>query len=101
MKENIEDKVITLADGKTANNLRGAALIGTGIGDCGVAHDYCGWWNPPCCEGKFICLKIGNPMKSISFYLIHNIVRKTLLLFFRLLLRWEHLFALWRIGANA
>ena len=31
MKENIEDEVITLADGKTANNLRGAALAGIGI----------------------------------------------------------------------
>jgi hypothetical protein len=31
MKENIEDEVITLADGKTANNLCGAALAGISI----------------------------------------------------------------------
>ena len=32
MKDNIEDEVITLADGKTANNLHGAALAGISIG---------------------------------------------------------------------
>ena len=66
MKENIEDEVITLADGKTANNLRGAALIGIGIGsseteagkckDNGVlCHDLD---DTSCCQGKFICLKL-------------------------------------------
>ena len=101
----IQDEVITLADGKTANNLRGAALAGIGISeDKSVANvyefepitgrlfsddaalDYCSQLNESCawrecCEGKFICLKSN---EEHSFYLILNIVKKTFLLFFRI-----------------
>lgn len=48
--ENIEDEVITLAYGKTANNLRGAALAGTGISgtdddkQCNGLNKICEGW---------------------------------------------------------
>lgn len=53
--ENIEDEVITLADGKTANYLCGAALAGTGISgtddkQCAGLNKICeGWIGHPCC----------------------------------------------------
>ena len=62
MKENIDDEVITLADGKTANNLSGAALAGISIGisetDCYPTGHTCDPSNDMCCPGKFICLKL-------------------------------------------
>ena len=73
MKENIEDEVITLADGKTANNLRGAALAGIGVGEtddprCGAKWAQCGMPKDlPCCEGKFICLKLVIQRRAFHF----------------------------------
>ena len=61
MKENIEDEVITLSDGKTANNLRGAALAGVSIGisetNCGHTDAQCAY-DSDCCYCKFIYLKL-------------------------------------------
>ena len=59
MKENIENKVITLADGKTANNLRGAALAGIGISEkaCKQEFSQC-TSDDECCYSKFIGLKL-------------------------------------------
>ena len=69
MKENFENKVITLADGETANSLRGAALAGIGISETDCFQDavYCVMdWQ--CCTCKFICLKLVT--EDISSYLI-------------------------------
>ena len=71
MKENIEDEVITLADGKTANNLRGAALAGISIGisqtDCQKNYLYCDPYHDNCCPGKFICLKLETQQRTFHF----------------------------------
>ena len=70
MKENIEDEVITLADGKTANNLRGAALAGVSIGisetNCADKGDFCTYVGD-CCPGKFICLKLETQQRTFHF----------------------------------
>ena len=72
MKENFENKVITLADGETANSLRGAALAGIGISETDAescftdAADCVQNWQ--CCTCKFICLKLVT--EDISSYLI-------------------------------
>ena len=56
MKVNFENEVITLANDKTANNLRGAALASIGIsetdaGSCVARYDPCP--NPnDCCAGR-------------------------------------------------
>ena len=71
MKENIEDEVITLADGKTANNLRGAALAGISIGisetNCADKGDFCTYVGD-CCPGKFICLKLETQRRRFHFF---------------------------------
>ena len=58
MKENIEDEVITLADGKTANNLRGAALASIGISEtdaesCKIRASPCAASTECCSPRKF------------------------------------------------
>ena len=71
MKENIEDEVITLADGKTANNLREAALAGISIGisvpDCRHSNLSCSPFADKCCPGKFICLKLETQRRTFHF----------------------------------
>jgi hypothetical protein len=57
MKEKIEDEVITLADSKTANNLRGAASIGISETNCGHTDAQCAY-DSDCCYCKFIYLKL-------------------------------------------
>jgi hypothetical protein len=68
MKENFEDEVITLADGKTANNLRGAALAGIGISDkdCKLWSDPC-TKDSECCSCKFSCLKLATQPRAFQF----------------------------------
>ena len=70
MKENFEDEVITLADGKTANNLRGAALAGIGISerDCLRQFSPC-TKDSECCNSKFICLKLATQQRAFHFIL--------------------------------
>ena len=93
MKVNFENEVITLANDKTANNLRGAALASIGISEtdaesCLAKYSTCTLTGTACCSPckslSSLC-KIRNSTESISFYLILNIVRKTLLLFFSIL----------------
>jgi len=85
MKVNFENEVITLAYDKTANNLCGAALASIGISEtdaesCLVRYKTC-TSTTECCSPRKSLYKIRNPTESISFFLILNIVRKTLLLF--------------------
>jgi hypothetical protein len=75
MKENIEDEVITLADGKTANNLCGAASIGISETDCGHTDAQC-TYDSDCCYCKFICLKLETQRRTFHFISSSTLYKK-------------------------